>query len=133
VSAYPPGPAAGGRTAAAAVPAIPSSPPAGAGPPAAELDLVTAAWLKAARVAAAEIARLQEVKERAIGHVKEALGDAEEGTIEGRPAVTWAWSKPGQRLDRKKLEGDFGADVIAAYLVGNQPARPFRILDEEGQ
>jgi hypothetical protein len=97
----------------------------------AELTPAAAAWLKAARAATAEIIRLTEIRDRAIGHVKDALGDAEQATIGGCPVATWAWSKPGQRLDRKKLEADYGTDVIAAYLVDNQPARPFRILGEE--
>jgi len=95
------------------------------------LDATAAAWLQAARAAATEIQRLTAIRDRAIGHVKDALGDHETGTINGKPAVTWAWSKPGQRLDRKKLEGDFGKDIIAKYLVDNQPARPFKILDGE--
>lgn len=93
-----------------------------------DLDPSTAAWLSAARAATAEIARLSEIRDRAIQHVKDTLGDAEEARVDGKPVVTWAWSKPGQRLDRKKLEGDYGADVIAAYLVDNQPSRPFRLL-----
>jgi hypothetical protein len=95
------------------------------------LSPAAAAWLKAARAASQEIARLTEIRDRAQEHVKDALGDAEEGTVNGRPAVSWAWSKPGQRLDRKKLEGDFGPDVIAGYLVDNKPARPFRILGDD--
>jgi hypothetical protein len=94
----------------------------------ADLDGNTAAWLEAARAASTEIARLTEIRDRAIEHVKDALGPAEEGRISGKPVVSWAWSKPGQRLDRKKLEGDYGADVIAAYLIDNTPARPFRLL-----
>lgn len=96
-----------------------------------ELDATTAAWLEAARVANREIARLSEIRDRALDHVKHAMGDAEAATVNGRPAVTWAWSKPGQRLDRKKLEGDFGADVVAKYLVDNQPGRPFKIILED--
>ena len=93
-----------------------------------DLDGGSAAWLEAAKAANTEIARLTEIRDRAIDHVKDAIGSAEEARIGGKPVVTWAWSKPGQRLDRKKLEGDFGPDVIAGYLVDNTPARPFRIL-----
>jgi hypothetical protein len=96
-----------------------------------ELDPTTAAWLKAAAAASKEINRLTEIRDRAIEHVKTTMGDAEQATVGGQPAVSWAWSKPGQRLDRKKLEGDFGEQVIAAYLVDNQPARPFKILLED--
>ena len=97
-----------------------------------ELDPTIAAWVEAARAATGQIAYYTEIRDRAIEHIKEAMGDAPEATIDGKPAVSWAWSKPGQRLDRAKLEGDFGADVIAGYLVDNKPARPFRLLlDDE--
>jgi hypothetical protein len=94
----------------------------------ADLDPVTAAWFQAINGWDLEIAALKEKRDRAVELIKDALGDAEEARIGGRPVATWAWSKPGQRLDRKKLEGDYGADVIAAYLVDNAPARPFKIL-----
>jgi hypothetical protein len=94
------------------------------------IDGATAAWLEAARAAKTEIARLTEIYDTAIQHVKDTLGDAEEARLNGKPVATWTWSKPGQRLDRKKLEGDFGKDVIDAYLIDNTPARPFRILDQ---
>ena len=96
-----------------------------------ELDATAAAWLEAARAAGKEIARLTEIRDRALYHVKDAMGDAEAATVGGRPAVTWAWSKPGQRLDRKKLEEAYGAGEIAKYLVDNQPARPFKIVLED--
>lgn len=97
-----------------------------------ELDATAAAWLEAARAANAEIARLSEIRDRALDHVKNAMGDHEAATVNGKPAVTWAWSKPGQRLDRKKLEEAYGTETIAGYLVPNQPARPFKIIPADG-
>lgn len=96
-----------------------------------ELDPTAAAWLKAAQTASQEIARLTEIRDRAIDHIKDTMGDSETATINSRPAVTWAWSKPGQRLDRAKLEEAFGEQVIAGYLVDNKPSRPFRIVLED--
>jgi hypothetical protein len=95
-----------------------------------DLDATAAAWLQAARAAGKEIARLEEIRDRALFHVKEAMGDTEQATVNGRPAATWAWSKPGQRLDRKKLEEAYGQEEIARYLVDNKPARPFKIVLE---
>ncbi len=95
-----------------------------------ELSAEAAAWLAAARAAKARIAELEQVAERAIGHVQAAMGDADEATVGGRTAVTWAWSKPGKRLDRAALEADFGD--LKAYEVDNKPARPFRIVTEDG-
>jgi hypothetical protein len=93
-----------------------------------DLGPTAAAWLEAARAANIEIARLTEIRDRAVEHVKNAMGDAEEALLDGKPAVSWAWSKPSQRLDRKALEADLGKDLVAKYLVNSKPARPFRIL-----
>ena len=93
-----------------------------------ELDSTAAAWLQAARAAKAEIGRLEEVCKHAIEHVQAAMGDAENATADGQPVVTWAWSKPGKRLDRTALEADHGPEFVEKYLVDNTPARPFRIL-----
>lgn len=94
-----------------------------------DLDATTAAWVQAARAATAEITRLTEIRDLAYEHIKTVMGDAEEATVDGRPAVSWAWSKPAQRIDRKALEADQGPEFVAKYLVFNQPARPFRLLD----
>ena len=96
-----------------------------------DLDATTAAWVEAAHAASAEIARLTEILDRAIDQIKNTMGDAAEARIGGRPAVSWSWSRPSQRLDRKKLEGDYGPETIARYLVDNQPARPFRLLTKD--
>jgi hypothetical protein len=92
-------------------------------------DPVTAAWLRAITGWDTQIAELQAKRARAVDLIKAAMQDATEARIGGRPVATWTWSKPGQRLDRKKLEGDFGKDVIDGYLTDNTPARPFKILE----
>ena len=96
-----------------------------------ELDPVTAAWYQAIAAWDAEIAALTEKRKRAVDIIQQAMGDHEQATIGGRPVATWAWSKPGQRLDRNKLEEAYGKDVIAGYLVDNKPARPFRIISQD--
>jgi hypothetical protein len=96
-----------------------------------ELDPAGAAWLKAAQAASAEIARLTEIRDRAIEHIQAEMGDSETATIDGRPAVTWAWSQPSKRLDKKALEADHGPEFVARYLVEAKAARPFRIVLEE--
>jgi hypothetical protein len=96
-----------------------------------ELDATTVAWVQAAKAASDEIHRLTEIRDRAADHIKAALGDAESATIGGRPAVTWAWSKPGQRLDRNALLNDHGPEFVARYLVDNVPARPFKLLGDD--
>lgn len=95
-----------------------------------DLDPTVAAWLEAARTAKAEIARLTQIYDRAVGHVKQAMGEAAEGRVGGRPAVSWAWSKPGAYIDRKALAADH-PDIAEKYTLRKQPARPFKIMDAE--
>jgi hypothetical protein len=95
----------------------------------AELDATIAAWVQAAKAASDQITYYTGIRDRAIEHVKNAMGDATEATVSGQPAVSWAWSKPAQYVDRKNLEADLGADVVAAkYLKEKKPARPFKII-----
>lgn len=93
-----------------------------------ELDPTTAAWVQAAHAATTEINRLTEIRDRACEHIQQAIGDHQAATINGQPAVTWAWSKPSQRLDRKAMEADLGTGLVAKYLRENKPARPFKLL-----
>lgn len=93
-----------------------------------ELDPAITAWYQAAKAAAAEIARCTEIRDRAYEHIKNALGDAQEGRVDGKPAVSWAWSKPSPYIDKKALEADH-PDIAAKYTRMKKPARPFRLLD----
>lgn len=95
--------------------------------PPVDLDPTVAAWLEAARTAKAEIARLTQIYDRAVDHVKQAMGDAAEARVGGRPAVTWAWSKPSPYIDKKALEADH-PDIAARYTRMKQPARPFKLI-----
>jgi len=95
-----------------------------------ELDAATAAWLQAARNATAEIARLTEVRDVAIQHVKDALGECAEARVGGKPVVTWAYSKPAEYIDKKGLEAAHPA-IAAMFTRLKSPARPFRLLDGE--
>ena len=87
------------------------------------------AWYQAIRVIDTKIAELTEARQVAVQHVQDAMADATEARIDGRPVITWRYSKPSRRLDRKALEGAFGE--LSAYEVENKPSRPFRILDIE--
>lgn len=93
-----------------------------------ELDPTTAAWHEAAKTATAEIARLTEIRDRAIEHVKDAMGEHEQATIGGRPVVSWKPSKPAPYIDKKALETDL-PEIAAKYTKYKQPARPFKLLD----
>ena len=97
-------------------------------PPPVELDATVAAWYEAAKAAAAQIAEIAEIRDRAIEHIKHAMGDATEARIGGQPVITWRPSKPAKYIDAKALAADL-PDVAAKYTKVKQAARPFKILD----
>lgn len=73
------------------------------------------------------------IRGRAIERIQEAMGDATEARVGGRPVVTWKAARPSKRLDRKLLEADLGADVVAAkYLREAAASRPFKVLPLDG-
>jgi hypothetical protein len=93
-----------------------------------ELDPAVAAWYQAAKAAAAEITRCTEIRNRAIEHIQNAMGDAEQATIDGRPVVSWKPSKPAPYIDKKALETDL-PEIAAKYTAYKKGARPFKLLD----
>ena len=72
-------------------------------PAAIDLDATTAKWLEAYREAHNQAEHWQLLAQRAREHVEAALGDAEAGYIDGKPAVRWAIVN-SSRIDTKKLE-----------------------------
>jgi hypothetical protein len=109
----------------------PADPEPGAG--SVELHTTLVSWYEAIRQADQQIAYWTGIRGRAVEHVQNAMGDATQATIDGRPVITWKPSKPSLRLDRKRLEDKFGPEVIAEFLVESKAPRPFRILTLDEQ
>lgn len=97
-----------------------------------ELDATVAAWVEAIRAADTEIARLAGIRGRAAEHIQQAMGDAVEATIGGRPVVTWKPSKPSPYIDRAALEAAH-PDIAAQFTKLKKAARPFKILTVDDQ
>ncbi|MEU3162922.1 UvrD-helicase domain-containing protein [Streptosporangium sp. NPDC006930] len=87
-------------------------------------------WLGIRNEAASNEKRWKEIREQAEEKLKEHLGEREEATVNGRPAISWKTSKPGTQLNSKALEKDHPT-IYAAYLVEKKPARPFKILGDQ--
>ncbi|GHH67526.1 hypothetical protein GCM10017673_14650 [Streptosporangium violaceochromogenes] len=86
-------------------------------------------WLNLAREARGHKTRWAEIEAQAVEKLKDFLGDREEATVHGRPAITWKPSKPGTQLNGSALKKDH-PDIYQAYLVEKKAARPFKIADE---
>jgi len=56
-----------------------------------------------------------ELADTTMAKIKEAVGDAEEATVNGRPAVRHS-TRTVTRLDSKRLRADLPEDVLAPYV-----------------
>lgn len=79
------------------------------------------------RLADAEITKWKAVKEAAVEKVKAALGDAEEGTIDGHTVVSYA---PHVRtdMDTKRLRDEIPQAIWKVYMRSSV-VRPFKLVD----
>lgn len=87
--------------------------------------------LNAYSLAVAEIEKWTNIRNAAQQAIKDALGDAEVGTVDGVKAVTWSYSER-TTLDTKKLQQDLPADVLAPYLR-TTGIRTFKLAAAGGQ
>lgn len=94
----------------------------------AQLDETATLWLQAYTETKAEIARLEEQATQARRHIEEALGDAEEGVLDGQIVVRWTFVT-SNRVDLKKLEAEH-PDLVEAFRKPSS-SRRFTIADGE--
>ncbi|GAA1624089.1 hypothetical protein GCM10009733_020920 [Nonomuraea maheshkhaliensis] len=114
------------QTADTASAASPSTTPA-----AVPLDGGEAKWLHLLWQIQAKRAELDRMAEQAIAVIQNKLGSAEEGTLNGVPAVRWQHIAGGMRFDSKEF---FKAhpDLIPEKVIYSKaipPSRRFKLLD----
>lgn len=80
-----------------------------------DLTADVARWVDAYREARDQAAHWQTIADRAREHVEDALGDAEEGYVDGQPAVRYPYVH-SSRVDIKKLQAE-QPDVADAFRV----------------
>lgn len=93
-----------------------------------ELGQDARGWVDVYRDAAARIRDLETLKTEARRHIEEALAGAEEGKIDGRPAVRISMVE-STRLDVKAIRRDY-PDVVAACSTTTTSPR-LNVLDPE--
>lgn len=92
-----------------------------------DLDNDTAEWLTALIEARKQRDEWDRVVERATDKIKHALGEAEEGHVDGRVAVRWTFVD-SSRIDVKKLEAEH-PDIAEAFRVPTTTRR-FSVVDK---
>jgi hypothetical protein len=60
-------------------------------------------------------AQWKELAENTMARIKDAIGEAEEATIDGKPVVRHS-TRTVTRVDSKRLRADLPAEVLAPYL-----------------
>jgi predicted phage-related endonuclease len=94
--------------------------------PRTDLNSQTALWLRAYIETKAEIRRLEETAEQARRHIEAALGDNEEGVLDGEIVVRWTHVN-STRVDLAKLRENH-PDIAEAFTVSTS-SRRFTIPD----
>lgn len=87
-----------------------------------------ATWVTALHQVRADIAEKRKMEEAIEQQIKALIGDATEARVDGKPVITYRWTKPRERIDAKKLR-DEQPDIARAYTVTGEATRQFRLLD----
>jgi predicted phage-related endonuclease len=91
-------------------------------------DLST--WLDLYRQATDGIAALEERRKVAREHIEAALGDAETGTVGGRPVVRWT-HVTSRRLDQTKAKGLLADYNLLDAAMTETTSRRFALVAED--
>lgn len=104
--------------------------PITAAPDVIELDTQARTLLETYKTARANAAQWEEVAATTRAQLEAVLGDAQAATIDGQKAISYAWSKPVERLDTKRLKAE-RPDIAAAFMAPALPTRSFRLVEPE--
>lgn len=89
-----------------------------------------ASWLDLYRQATDGIAALEERRKVARERIEAALGDAETGTLDGRPVVRWTHVTT-RRLDQTKAKALLTVRGLLEHAMTETTSRRFAIVTEE--
>lgn len=87
-------------------------------------------WIDLYRQATDGIAALEERRKVAREHIEAALGDAETGTVDGRPVVRWT-HVTSRRLDQAKAKALLTAAGALDDAMTETTSRRFALVVEE--
>lgn len=94
-----------------------------------ELEGAQVQWLDAYRAAKQQLDDAQAAVDRCREQLERFLGDAETATVDGKPVITWRWSRPTARVDVKALREE-EPDIADAFTVLGNPVRSFRLVEQ---
>lgn len=78
----------------------------------------------------AQLDEISMARDQIRARIEATLGDHETGLVNGKPAVSFAWTRPAERIDSRRLRAE-QPELWAAYAVTGAPSRRFRLLDPE--
>lgn len=87
-------------------------------------------WLAVYRAAAARKAQAEELMAEARARIEDVLGEAEVGTVAGRPAVRWT-HVTSRRFDQKAAKVLLGDRADDCYVEST--SRRFTLVDEDDE
>jgi len=88
--------------------------------------------LAALRHLRTQIAELKETEAALEQRIKDRLGAHTEARVNGRPVLTWRWTKPRQQVDTRALRREH-PDLVADYTRTTEASRRFVLLEDAGE
>lgn len=88
-------------------------------------------WFYVLQQVKARRAELDATEEQARNHIKEALGDAVDGQINGAPVVRWLYTAAPRRFNQKAFAEDH-PDLAKKYTTYGEPGRRFELVEPKG-
>lgn len=95
-----------------------------------DLPAGLAGWIQVLRQVKAKRTELDKIEERAREEIQAALGETEEGRLNGQAVVRWTHTNGARRFDAKAFGKDHPT-LYDQYVRQGQPGRRFTLLDAE--
>ena len=93
-----------------------------------DLPAGAAGWVEILRKIKAKRAELDTLEARAREEIQAALGDTEEGRLNGKAVVRWSHTAAPKQFNKKAFVKDH-PDLAKKYTTYGQPGRRFTLLD----
>jgi hypothetical protein len=93
-----------------------------------------AGWIDILRQVKAKRAELDTVEAQAREKIQDALADAEEGRLDGRPVVRWTHTAAPRRFDKTRFQKEHPR-LYDLYVTTGEPGRRFTLItpDTDGE
>jgi predicted phage-related endonuclease len=97
-----------------------------------DLPADLAGWIDVLHQVKAKREELDQVETAAREKIQAALGDTEEGHLDGRPVVRWTHTAPARRFDTKRFKTEHPR-LHDLYVTAGEPGRRFTLVTPDDE